>query len=55
MKVYFCNNVKVNDSQGKTYALHNSVQEGASNVFHMFAQSIKFCTFHFHVLKTTDI
>ena len=24
-------------------------------LFHMFAQSIKFCTFYYHVLKSADI
>ena len=27
----------------------------ASNLFHMFTQSIKFCTFHYHVLESTDV
>ena len=42
---------------GKNCALLNSVQEfikiealAAANLFHMFTQSIKFCTFHCHIL-----
>ena len=27
----------------------------ASNLFHLFTQSIKFYTFHYHVLKNTDV
>ena len=27
----------------------------ASDVFHMFTQSIKLYTFHYHVLKSTDV
>ena len=45
-------------SQGKTpfYSIH--YKNGCltvSNLFHMFTQSIKFYTFYYHVLKSTDI
>ena len=38
---------------GKNCVLHNSVQEWL-HLFHMFTQLIKYYTFYYHLLKSTD-
>ena len=43
----------------KSCVLLNSIQYkngclAASDLFHMFIQSLKFYTFHYHILKSTD-
>ena len=45
-------------SQGKTEFYSVKYKNGllvASDLFHMFTQSIKFYTFHYHILKSTDV
>ena len=45
-------------SQGKTmfYSVYYKNDcLAASDLFHMFTQSIKFYTFYYHVLKSTDV
>ena len=49
---------KFNDTQREKTVLLRSVQDGcltASDIFHMFTQSIKFYTFYYYLLKSTDV
>ena len=42
----------------KTISFLNSVKNGylaVSDLFHMFTQLSKFFTFHYHLLKSTDV
>ena len=60
-KVADSDKVRLGFSQGKTvfYPLYNkncwSRRLTASDIFHQFTQSIKFHTFHYHILKSVDV
>ena len=50
----------LSDNHSENLCLLSSVQEfieieAASGLLGMFIQSIKFYTFHFHLLKSTDV
>ena len=52
------NNVKSDPLSLKTKFYSNQYKNGclaASDLFHVFTQSIKFYTFYYHVLESTDI
>ena len=40
--------------RGKLCFTQFSTEIAGSNLFHLFTQSIKFYTFHYHILKSTD-
>ena len=49
---------KFNDTHREKTVLLRSVPDGclaASDIFHMFTQSIKFYTFYYYLLKSTDV
>ena len=53
---YFVQDGCFNDTHLKKTVLLNLVQERLLlTFFHMFTQSIKLYTFHYHILKSTDV
>ena len=46
--------IKTTAKKNKIKNTKNGSSVAASDFFHMFTQSTKFFTFHYHILKSTD-
>ena len=46
--------IKTTAKKNKIKNTKNGCSVAASDLFHMFTQSTKFFTFHYHILKSTD-